>query len=88
MGVEQTMYESDRILQETKQNLQNTYLDILRNPGKYCKNKKYIPTEHDRQVEKIKNDYKATHNRKLGRNDLCSCGSGKKFKNCCLKGEK
>lgn len=22
---------------------------------------------------------------KLGRNDLCSCGSGKKYKQCCLK---
>ena len=22
---------------------------------------------------------------KLGRNDLCPCGSGKRFKNCCLK---
>jgi uncharacterized protein YecA (UPF0149 family) len=22
---------------------------------------------------------------KLGRNDLCPCGSGKKFRRCCLK---
>jgi uncharacterized protein YecA (UPF0149 family) len=22
---------------------------------------------------------------KLGRNDLCPCGSGKRFKKCCLK---
>jgi uncharacterized protein YecA (UPF0149 family) len=22
---------------------------------------------------------------KLGRNDLCQCGSGKRFKKCCLK---
>ena len=22
---------------------------------------------------------------KIGRNELCSCGSGKKFKNCCMK---
>jgi uncharacterized protein YecA (UPF0149 family) len=22
---------------------------------------------------------------KLGRNDVCPCGSGKRFKNCCLK---
>ena len=22
---------------------------------------------------------------KLGRNDLCPCGSGKRFKRCCLK---
>ena len=23
-------------------------------------------------------------NRKIGRNELCPCGSGKKYKNCCL----
>ena len=23
---------------------------------------------------------------KLGRNDLCPCGSGKRFKKCCLEG--
>lgn len=25
---------------------------------------------------------------KLGRNDLCPCGSGKRFKRCCLKRER
>ena len=25
------------------------------------------------------------NNHDLGRNDLCSCGSGKKYKNCCGK---
>ena len=25
-------------------------------------------------------------NKKIGRNDPCSCGSGKKYKNCCGKG--
>jgi uncharacterized protein YecA (UPF0149 family) len=25
---------------------------------------------------------------KLGRNDLCPCGSGKRFKKCCLKGSR
>lgn len=25
--------------------------------------------------------------RKVGRNDLCPCGSGKKFKKCCLNSE-
>ena len=26
-------------------------------------------------------------NKKIGRNDPCSCGSGKKYKQCCLKRE-
>ncbi len=25
--------------------------------------------------------------KQIGRNDLCPCGSGKKYKNCCLKKE-
>ena len=25
------------------------------------------------------------HFEKLGRNDLCPCGSGKRFKKCCLR---
>ncbi len=27
-------------------------------------------------------------NHKIGRNDICSCGSGKKYKKCCMKAEK
>jgi preprotein translocase subunit SecA len=38
-----------------------------------------IATNHDDSVKKepVKKD------KRLGRNDLCNCGSGKKFKNCC-----
>lgn len=35
---------------------------------------------HDRQGVREFNEYKAN----LGRNQLCSCGSGKKYKLCCL----
>lgn len=28
---------------------------------------------------------KIVHSEKIGRNDPCPCGSGKKYKNCCLK---
>ena len=27
-------------------------------------------------------------NRRIGRNDLCPCGSGKKYKKCCLRNDK
>ncbi len=33
--------------------------------------------------EKVKNTPKRTN--KIGRNELCPCGSGKKYKNCCGK---
>lgn len=31
--------------------------------------------------------YKAPEENKIGRNNICPCGSGKKYKNCCMKGE-
>ena len=36
---------------------------------------------HDHGVETVRNVH-----RDVGRNDDCPCGSGKKFKKCCLKG--
>jgi len=38
-------------------------------------------------------EYKKAHTPKIreykiGRNDLCPCGSGKKFKHCCINNEK
>jgi hypothetical protein len=38
-----------------------------------------IESEEDFPLEPIMNPY-----RNIGRNDLCPCGSGKKFKRCCL----
>jgi hypothetical protein len=33
----------------------------------------------------VKRDPSSSHSAKIGRNDPCSCGSGKKFKRCCMK---
>ncbi|MCB2295153.1 SEC-C domain-containing protein [Clostridium algoriphilum] len=45
--------------------------------------------ENKEELEKIINDEiiqsKITNENKIGRNSLCSCGSGKKYKNCCGK---
>ncbi len=37
-------------------------------------------TQTDKKPEPIRN-----RNQRVGRNDPCPCGSGKKFKNCCMK---
>jgi len=37
-------------------------------------------SQTDRKIEPIRN-----RNEKVGRNDPCPCGSGKKFKNCCMR---
>jgi uncharacterized protein YecA (UPF0149 family) len=49
------------------------------------KRRKGFPTE-----TKVKRGVRIVHggkelSEKLGRNDLCPCGSGKRFKKCCLK---
>lgn len=42
-------------------------------------------------LQKLAKRYKEAHTvkvreyKKIGRNDECPCGSGKKYKNCCLK---
>lgn len=36
-------------------------------------------------AEKRFNEFKKTHKGKIGRNQLCPCGSGKKYKKCCGK---
>jgi preprotein translocase subunit SecA len=37
-------------------------------------------TQSDRKPEPIRN-----RRQRVGRNDPCPCGSGKKFKNCCMR---
>jgi uncharacterized protein YecA (UPF0149 family) len=44
------------------------------------KNPESKPTIDLNMLNRVSND-----NSKLNRNDKCSCGSGKKFKKCCLK---
>ena len=49
-----------------------------------------IPKDEYPKVEDLKEmvvppTSKQMKTKKVGRNDLCPCGSGKKFKKCCLK---
>ena len=47
----------------------------------------FIAQEEDR-VNKVVRGFtfvKSDTEKKVGRNDLCPCGSGKKYKNCCGK---
>jgi preprotein translocase subunit SecA len=42
--------------------------------------------QHEKtQSNSIKNQPVRRHGNKMGRNEPCSCGSGKKFKHCCGK---
>ena len=77
----------DRIRETTCLVLLNTNIEIKRpEPPKENKvvdveAKKYDPTERPKEI-KVQKTVKNTE-KKIGRNDLCPCGSGKKYKNCC-----
>lgn len=50
-----------------------------------------IQNNQMKQLEELAQAWKTAHtqkvreHKKIGRNDLCPCGSGLKYKNCCLK---
>lgn len=73
-------------LDPAKQILQGVYRDIVNNTmKKKHKERTYISTADYNRIQDIKDNYKLKHKKKLGRNDLCPCGSGLKFKRCCGK---
>ena len=53
-----------------------------------------IQNNQMKQLEELAKTWKKAHtqkvreHKKIGRNDLCPCGSGKKYKNCCLESGK
>lgn len=50
-----------------------------------------IDNDQIKKLQVLAQQYKNAHTQKvreypkIGRNDPCPCGSGKKFKNCCLR---
>ena len=71
-----------------KEIFKGIYSEIVKSELKHHNRKpKYYHqiTQHEKDITAIKKDYKQKNNAKLGRNYLCPCGSGKKFKNCCGK---
>ncbi len=76
----------EKIRETTCTILLNTSIEVKRpepKPQKYEETRVYNAPERPQEVKKqttVKNDKK-----KVGRNDPCPCGSGKKYKNCCGK---
>ena len=48
--------------------------------------KKVLPDDKAAEIAREYRDANIAHSEKIGRNDPCPCGSGKKFKNCHGKG--
>ena len=49
---------------------------------KFLLNLNIVISDSD-QKEQIKQDNNFTESKKIGRNERCPCGSGKKYKHCC-----
>ena len=81
----------DRIRETTCILLLNTNVEVRRRePVSNLKNteaKTYDPKNDDRPKERKIQKTVVNTEKKVGRNDPCPCGSGKKYKNCCGRGE-
>ena len=47
--------------------------------------KKVLPDDKAAEIAREDRDANIAHSEKIGRNDPCPCGSGKKYKKCCGK---
>jgi uncharacterized protein YchJ len=69
-------------------NIQSHYTDIIMVKNPYDDNSTYISQKelNDIQYKELYNKYHKPYKKPFspGRNDICSCGSGKKYKKCCL----
>lgn len=84
----------DSISEEQFEKCKKTFLESYHTPFSEGSNVLGMQDEYIKTInstygsfEQIKYDYKGQRHRlkKIGRNDLCPCGSGKKYKKCCGK---
>ena len=79
---------------ETDRVLLNLYFDSNKNFTHLTYKKFTLSDIAESEIDKLKlqgkqiadmrmNAYKQSHKNKIGRNELCPCGSGKKYKKCC-----
>ena len=68
-------------LYEAENALKNVYFDIV---AQELSKKKKDPRTKKVICSGFGNTYKAPKETRIGRNDLCPCGSGKKYKKCCM----
>ena len=75
--------EMVRLIQEDT--IRRLYFTVLAKPMERTQVAKPTTESHGETAEQPKKPAKTAA--KVGRNDPCPCGSGKKYKNCCGKAE-
>ena len=59
-----------------------THIKVIRQPVEIKEKERQMFTNKD---DSVKKEPKKNTDKKVGRNDPCPCGSGKKYKHCCGK---
>ena len=78
---------NENLIREELQYALELFDDLSHQPGCYF-NQRGLWTDHYKSAEELFNEENpmlANIFSNVGRNDLCPCGSGKKYKSCCLK---
>jgi len=70
--------ERDEFLQSPKKLIEDTITEFLKNHEEQMRRERVL---HNAVTN---GTYIKSHNQKVGRNEPCYCGSGKKYKRCCL----
>ena len=71
-----SLKDAESIAEEEKNASLDTLTDITTNQEKLEK--------YAEQIRKLRKRTIVREGKKIRRNELCPCGSGKKYKNCCL----
>ena len=72
-------------LNEAENALKSAYLNILAEELGRLDKKKKKPVSEKVICSGYGNIYRASITKRVGRNELCPCGSGKKYKKCCME---
>jgi preprotein translocase subunit SecA len=75
--------EGLKMFKEMEINFREQLISLIKTINIEEAKRSLIDDENSSMPLEIKNIHEHEASQKLGRNDLCSCGSGKKFKKCC-----
>src|SRR5690625_4948110 len=76
---------SENVQEDTKEEIQTEEVIETNEPVKAPQMNKARPSRFSRRSYRKNNKQQPIRVEKIGRNEPCHCGSGKKYKKCCLK---
>ena len=82
-------FEGNQMFEEMTRSIQENVVRVMfhiaKNTGNIRRKNENVVMNESRGEDEPKKPVTAKSGEKVGRNDPCPCGSGKKYKNCCGK---